>query len=214
MRANESGVSDLAFSPDGETLASVGRDDAEAGDLILWDATAWKQRGESHAANEGGVSAVSFSAKGDLLATGGTNAESHGTVIFWNAKTATPESPLDASESNVTSMAFSPDGSLLVTGGENRRGIGDVILWDVGKRQSLGPPLAAGNWPVACVAFRPDGNQFSTAVAGPRRSGLLLWEIGLSAWQTRAHKIANRNLSQKEWDQYLGPKVPYHKILW
>ena len=144
------------------------------GDLILWDATAWKKRGESHVANEGGVSAVSFSPKGDLLATGGMTAESHGTVIFWNAKTATSEPPLDASESNVSSLAFSLDGSLLVTGGENRGGIGDVILWDVGRRQSLSPPLAVGNRPVTCLAFRPDGNQFSIVVSAPRWSSLWL----------------------------------------
>jgi WD40 repeat protein len=210
LQANEAVFRSLAFSPDGKTLVSAGRDQRGAGGLILWDVATWQKRRGSLPANEWGVSAIAFRPDGRFFATGGANGESHGNLIFWGAE-GTPEPPLDASEYPVRSLAFSPDGKMLVTGGANRRGLGDLIIWDVDWRQPLGPPLKVGAWPVVSVAFSPDGRALTAASSGPERSSLWTWEIGLSTWQEKVRQIVHRNLSRQEWDQYIGLNIPYQR---
>jgi WD40 repeat protein len=54
---------------------------------------------------------------------------------------------------------------------------------------------------VTSVAFAPDGQ---TLASGSYDTTIILWEVGLEAWQARACRIANRNLSEEEWKGYLG----------
>jgi hypothetical protein len=57
------------------------------------------------------------------------------------------------------------------------------------------------------LAFSPDGTRL---IAGSGDGTVAVWDVGLRAWPSRACRIANRNLTQEEWAQYLGD-MPYHK---
>ena len=39
----------------------------------------------------------------------------------------------------------------------------------------------------------------------------ILWDINFESWLVRAGRIANRNLSTVEWNQYLGPDSRYQR---
>ena len=39
------------------------------------------------------------------------------------------------------------------------------------------------------------------------------WDVGIKSWRSLAARIANRNLSESEWRQYVGPDVPYRRAL-
>jgi WD40 repeat protein len=97
-------VEDVAFSPDGKTLALASRE----GSVQLWDVAAGKLL-ESLKGHSGAVTAVVFSPDGRTLASGGTDK----TVRLWNVATGRELMQLDPGSIElglVCTLAFSPDG--------------------------------------------------------------------------------------------------------
>jgi hypothetical protein len=38
-----------------------------------------------------------------------------------------------------------------------------------------------------------------------------LWDVRFQDWQARACRIANRHLTQSEWNRFIGPEIPYER---
>jgi WD40 repeat protein len=116
---SSSGVTAVAFSPDGTLLAGGYADGA----VRLWDVTSGQIHGPVLLAGSGAAGAVSglaFSSAGTLLAGG----YGDGTVRLWNPATGQPSgSPLQAG-SAVNAVAFSRNGTLASGGAD-----GVVLLW-------------------------------------------------------------------------------------
>jgi WD40 repeat protein len=102
----------------------------------------------------------------------------------------------------VLAVAFSPDGKTLASGSNDDT----IILWDVASRRRIGRPLARHTDQVKALAFSPDGKTLAT---GSADHTIVLWDINLEFDSTRGCRIANRNLSKAEWDQFIGPDTPY-----
>ena len=153
------GVKALAFSPDGQRLASASGD----GTVRLWDPATGQAVGGSIQADTGpggGVNGVAFSPDGKLLAT----ADANGTVRLWDPATGHPVGvPLLADIGyGVSGVAFSPDGKLLASADAD----GIVRVWDVAAARAARAPLATlsgSGAGVSAVAFSPDGRRLATA---------------------------------------------------
>ena len=140
---------------------------------------------------------VAFSADGKTLAS----ARRDGTILLWNVERRQPHVTLRSYL--VWSLAFSPDGRTLASGsGDNT-----ITLWDVESGQPLGEPLSGHSDSVLSVTFSPDGKTLAT---GGGDGTIILWDVDIESWKARACRIANRNLTEEEWKQFLGDE-PYRK---
>jgi hypothetical protein len=120
----------VAFSPDGQTLASGSADNT----IILWDVEARQPLGSSLTGHKAPVLSVAFSPDGQKLASSSAD----NAIILWDVATDQPlGQPLSGHTDWVYSVAFSPDGQTLASGSRDNA----IILWDVATGQPLGQPL-------------------------------------------------------------------------
>ena len=112
-------------------------------------------------------------------------------------------------------LAFLDGGRVLVTT-SGSQGSQVAQLWDMATLQPIGDPLPAGalggSWAragwSAPLDASPDGKRFVTEGAGPTQ-GPVLWDADPADWAATACRIAGRNLTRAEWDQYFRGR-PYH----
>jgi eukaryotic-like serine/threonine-protein kinase len=158
-------VNGVAFSPDGERLASAGGDGA----VTIWTSRTGKEI-QTFPAHASMVISVAFHPDGKYVASVGADRK----VKVWNL-TATDQSvfdgPCDAIRRFGTAytVAFSPDGRKLAAGSD-----GDVRVWDWMNRQLL-HTFTGHKFHSIPVAFSRDGRRLATSGAfqvGPR-----LWDV-------------------------------------
>lgn len=156
---------EIAFSPDGSTLASCGgwRDNR----IYLWEATTGKHKAtlDGHAEVEDTTS-IAFSPDGSILASGSDD----GYILLWDTRTAMSFASLIADEDeSIETLVFNPDGTLIASGGWNQ----PVRLWDVSNQQNIAT-LEADSYVTNTLAFSPDG---STLAGGGGAEVIRLWDV-------------------------------------
>jgi len=143
---------DLAFSPDGRTLAIDELGLPPQSRIKLWNVSSGKSL-PSLGDPVGATHAVAFSPDGAVLAT----ADTDGTGL-WDVATGRLRARLTADSAPVSKLAFSPDGKTLAAGGAD----GVTTVWDVATRRILFT-LTGQARSVQSVAFSPDGSILATA---------------------------------------------------
>ena len=158
-----SGVSAIAYSPDGSTIAT--------GDLIgeirLWDAETGQHNATITGHPGANVISLAFSPDSHMLASSGSYPD--GTLRWWDVGTGTLLKTFALPE-DYGSVALSPDGrTFAITGAWDLT----VHLWDAATGQQL-KVLTGHKTGVYPVAFSPDGDRLAT---GSFDSEIRLWDI-------------------------------------
>ncbi len=142
-------VNAVAFSPDGNQLASTGNDCVAK----VWDARDGREV-QTLAGHDRWVQAVSYSPDGRTLATGGYDRS----VRLWDVASGEQRAVLSGHGGGLRAVAFSPDGRTVASAGAD----GEVRVWDA----ECGAVLRVLRGHGACVravAFSADGKHMATA---------------------------------------------------
>jgi WD40 repeat protein/tRNA A-37 threonylcarbamoyl transferase component Bud32 len=143
----------VAYSPDGQTLATGGGFPVIGGEVRLWDAATGAPRRQL-GTHRGKVTAVAYAPDGATLASAGDD----GTVKLWDVATGAERRAIPAHAKAVRCVAFAPDGHTLASCGED----GAVSVWytQTGEKRF---GLSGHERAVMAVAFSPDGRTLASA---------------------------------------------------
>ena len=199
-------VLEAAFSSDGKILASASWD----GSIILWDVATHKAVGAPLNGHQGAIVSVAASPTEQILASAGRD----GRIILWDMSIGQPIKTLfQGSPGTVWRVTFSPNGKTLASAGCAQLTIrgncehGEIRLWDMATGRQMGQSLVGHQDVAWAITFSPDGKKLAS---GSRDGTIIVWDLDLDSWSRRACDIANRNLTDAEWQQYLGGEV-YHE---
>jgi hypothetical protein len=176
---HDAGITAVAFSPDGKTLAAGYQGGVSGGGVVLFDVAGRRRLGEPLAV-QAFVRALAFSPDGKTLAAGyqvGDGVSGGGVVLFDVAGRRRLGEPL-AVQAFVEALAFSPDGKTLAAGYQGKGVVsgGGVVLFDVAGRRRLGEPLAV-EASLRAVAFSPDGKTLAAGYQGGGGGGVVLYDV-------------------------------------
>jgi len=158
------GIRALAFSANGNSLASYGDFDPDDGIIKLWDVASRKELWTVGHQNRT-TKAFAFSPDGQTLAC----AIDDGTIVLRSTKDGATVNTLKGHFDDVNSVAFSPDGKLLASGSRD----GTIVLWDTRSWQNKQTLTGHGSF-VNSVLFTPDGK---FVFSGSTDSTIRLWDV-------------------------------------
>lgn len=173
LKGHRNSVNSIAFSSDGNTIAS-----ATSEEIRLWDAHTGKHT-KTIEGHTSWVSSVAFNPNGGTIAS----AELSGTISLWETHTGKRAEVLNRHTAGVNQIVFSPDGGTLASASSDKT----VQLWDAsirenslwesffGKRNKV---LRGHTRAVTSVAFNPSGDMLASAS----------WDSTIRLWNARNGK--------------------------
>jgi WD40 repeat protein len=202
-------LKDLAFAPDGRTLATASQDTEvnasgrqvgpEKGSVRLWDTETGRER-RRFAVEGASVQSLAISPDSRWLAASVTD----GTLRVYDLVTGREREPRPGQQPAdrpraMNCLRFSPDGSILAGGAEGVRAyrgdfsLAEIHLWDAATGRERHRILAHQQG-IGSLAFAPDGRTLASSGIG---AAIRFWDVatGREALEHRGHRSAIRTLA-------------------
>jgi WD40 repeat protein len=142
----------IAFSPDGEFLAS-----SSGTSVRVWRVADGIPVADL-SAHQRAVNEIAYSPDGSLLASAGED----GFIQLWNTADWSLEGSLTSDGEPFTDVAFSPDGKILAAGSRSLESVnnwGNIILWSLSDTSVIKKFRATEVWDIYDLAFSPDSSK-------------------------------------------------------
>lgn len=160
FRGHSDSVYTIAFTPDGQTLASGGADRT----IKIWDLNTGQEICTLTEHTDAVVSLIA-SPDGKTLLSGSAD----NTIKIWNLSTSQVIHTLTGHTCSVLCLAISPDGARLASGAADNT----IIVWDLNTYEVI-HTLIGHNHSVLSVAISPDGKTLASASAD---TSIKLWDL-------------------------------------
>ncbi|MEC4803330.1 MAG: WD40 repeat domain-containing protein [Jaaginema sp. PMC 1079.18] len=163
LRVQQTAVTDLVVSNDGETIASSGNDT----NLNLWQ---WQRENdeirENHQFQEAysNILALAMTPDSEVLISGGLDG-----IRLWNLRTRKPIYTLARFDNATYALAVHPNGYIVASGGQQ----GQITVWNVRTGDAIAQ-YPSHNAKVTTLAFTADGN---TLISGSEDRSIKIWDF-------------------------------------
>ena len=157
----QGGVATVAFSSEGDTLASAGKN----GQITLWDVASGKRL--SNLARQPGavVTGLSFSPDGGILASTVKDV-----ITLWDVASGQQRKTLqNPTGAPVTGLSFSPNGGILASVGSDAQ----ITLWNLASGAPRRLPSSHQD-SITALVFSPDGTLLAS---GGKDAAVRLWDV-------------------------------------
>lgn len=151
-------LNDVAISPDGKLVASVGRERA----IRLWNHTSGEEV-KVLQGHESDITSIAFSPNGEQLVTASVDR----TIILWHIPSGKAVRTLTGHENVINCVAFGPDGKTVVSGSHDKT----ARLWEVESGKEI-RRFTVANRHISDACISPDGGTLAT-------SG---WDFAVRLW--------------------------------
>jgi hypothetical protein len=194
-------INSLTINDEGTKLAGAG----DNGNLYVWDI---KNNYEETVIkiSASSLSAVTFAPKTNNLVTG----DIHGLIRLVVGGVVTRE--LSGHTGTIERIRFNHSGTFMASSSKDFK----VRLWNYTNLKEPPIVLSDHDW-VWDVAFSPDDEQLIAGINSVREN-IGSVDYPIHAWPTKIETMSgilcglvNRNLTQDEWDLYVGEDLPYEK---
>ena len=176
-----------------------------SGNVGIWNSNAVSGLPAHTTTVKHAINTITISSDGGQIAAGSVDGE----IYHWDLSSNGEMGKAQVIKTNgnpIHAMAFRPNGIMLATASSD----GTIRLWNPSRIGDIPITLADNASWLWTLAFSPDGG--TLAASGADRSVHLI-PIEPNAIAQELEPGIHRNLTQKEWDEFIGSDIPYSETI-